>query len=89
MKKETKRVWVLLDEDRGSDTGVYIYFNKAQAVKHFNDIVNDIETYLGDDMKEDKDSFNMVSKYHLQYDLEDSWGNIELTSKPIPGGNHE
>ena len=78
------KVYVLLDEDRGSDTEVYIYFDKAQAVKHFNDVVNDIYDFLGDDLKNDKDTFNMIDKYHLQYDLNDSWGNIRIYEKDIP-----
>lgn len=78
------KVYVLLDEDRGSDTEVYIYFDKSQAVKHFNDVVNDINEFLGDDLKNDEDTFNMIDKYHLQYDLNDSWGNIRIYEKEIP-----
>ena len=50
--------------------------------------VNDIEEFLGD-AKKDEDSFNMVSKYHLQYDLNDSWGNIRIYEKELPKGGQK
>ena len=75
------KIYAVLDEDRGCDTIVKMYNNKKDAIKHFNNAVNDIKNHLSDKLLKDENTFNMVNKYHLEYDIDDSWGNIKIYSQ--------
>ena len=74
------KVYALLDEDRGGDTGVYLYNKYEDVKKHFDEVVSNIKTFIEEEREIDEDNFNL-DKDHLSYDMDDHWGNITIYSK--------
>tara|TARA_R100001443_G_scaffold90_6_gene340 strand:- start:2596 stop:2835 length:240 start_codon:yes stop_codon:yes gene_type:complete len=74
------KIYALLDEDRGGDTGVYLYNKYEDAKKHFDEIVSDIKRFIEEEGGIDGDNFNL-DKDHLSYDMDDHWGNIIIYTK--------
>tara|TARA_R110002020_G_C15991069_1_gene749355 strand:+ start:78 stop:341 length:264 start_codon:yes stop_codon:yes gene_type:complete len=85
MNKETKKVYAVLNEDRGGDTDVTIHFSYESAKSKFNQIVKELKEnaeWLNYDL--DSESWELA-KDHLQYDFNDLWGNIKIYERKIKG----
>ena len=75
------KVYAVLDEDRGADTNVHIFLEYKKAKELFDSIVKDIKGFiLEQDGEVNEDTFELTED-HLKYDLNDSWGNIQIVSK--------
>ena len=80
-----KKVYAVLNEDRGGDTDVTIHFSYKSAKSKFDEIVTDLKNYAIEENffnDLDSDNWNLTEK-QLQYDFNDSWGNIEIYEREV------
>ena len=78
------KVSVILYEDRGADTHVWIFIDEKKARNLFDSIVEDIRKDMEVLECLDEDSFNLTED-HLSYDMNDSWGNVKIITKEFKG----
>lgn len=78
-----KKVYAVLNEDRGGDTNVTIHFNYKSAKNKFEEIVaerKDDAKWLNWDL--DSESWEL-NKDHLKYDFNDMWGNVKIYEREV------
>tara|TARA_R100000773_G_scaffold41729_2_gene38433 strand:+ start:168 stop:410 length:243 start_codon:yes stop_codon:yes gene_type:complete len=78
-----KKVYAVLNEDRGGDTEVTIHFSYKSAKSKFDEIITELKEsakWLNWDL--DSESWEL-NKNHLKYDFNDMWGNIQIYEREI------
>ena len=78
-----KKVYAVLNEDRGGDTYVTIHFSYKSAKSKFDKIVaerKDDAKWLNWDL--DSESWEL-NKDHLKYDFNDCWGNVKIYEREV------
>ena len=80
-----KKVYAVLNEDRGGDTDVTIHFSYKSAKSKFDEIVNELRDYaVSENFFNDLDDSDWIlTERHLGYDFTESWGNIMIYEREV------